>query len=459
MTTEGEKQSASPEYPPADHYQEALQSLHDVLEKIHECTAPEKKELIEDLQQLQQMVDKMESGRVEIVVFGEISTGKSSLINALLGETVAEVDVRGGWTKETHGWNWNQCVYRLPGVACSEVVLVDTPGINEVAGEKHAAMARESSQRADIVLFVVDSDINDKEFNTLREIVADHKHVVVVFNKIDQYKMEDRKKLAHILQDRVARLFRSIDIVPTSADPMEREYIIEKPDGTEVREIRKPPVQVADLKVKILEILEKEGKALLALNASMYASDKSDKVAAIRIQLRDDKANRIIWSFASFKAIAVGANPVPVADILAGSALDVSMVIALSHIYGINFSKEHASTLLQSIGVSLGGMIAITTLLSIASSAFKGITAGLGTLFVAVPQGAVGGFCAYIVGQAAKKYFENGASWGPDGPKKVVADILNTTDQATIMGRLRLEILNAIQRNKHEKSPHLSGKE
>ena len=40
---------------------------------------------------------------------------------------------------------------------------------------------------------------------------------------------------------------------------------------------------------------------------------------------------------------------------------------------------------------------------------------GSGTVLTALPQGAAAGYGSYIVGQAAKYYFEHGASWGGDG--------------------------------------------
>ena len=46
-------------------------------------------ELQRDLDQLHAMAEKLAAGKVEIVVFGEIRTGKSALINALVGEAVA----------------------------------------------------------------------------------------------------------------------------------------------------------------------------------------------------------------------------------------------------------------------------------------------------------------------------------------------------------------------------------
>ena len=63
------------------------------------------------------MAEKLAAGKVEIVVFGEISTGKSALINALVGEAVAEVNVRGGWTKDVWNLGWNGAGYVVPGLA------------------------------------------------------------------------------------------------------------------------------------------------------------------------------------------------------------------------------------------------------------------------------------------------------------------------------------------------------
>jgi len=78
------------------------------------------------------MYDKVTNGRVEIVIFGEISTGKSAMINALVGRDVAEVDIQGGWTTEVRGTEWDGTGYRVPGFKSSEIIVVDTPGINEV---------------------------------------------------------------------------------------------------------------------------------------------------------------------------------------------------------------------------------------------------------------------------------------------------------------------------------------
>src|SRR5689334_7170877 len=81
-------------------YEAAMASIRQAIEHFRGCTPEERASLQRDFDQLHSMADKLAAGKVEIVVFGEISTGKSALINALVGEAVAEVNVRGGWTKD-----------------------------------------------------------------------------------------------------------------------------------------------------------------------------------------------------------------------------------------------------------------------------------------------------------------------------------------------------------------------
>src|SRR5207253_6740098 len=140
-----------------DSYHQALAAVEQTLDRVRQCSDDEKARLRAELAGLKQMLDKLTSGRVEIVVFGEISTGKSALINALVGRDVASVDVRGGWTREVWHVAWDGTGYALPGLGESQVVLVDTPGINEVGGGTRGEMAREAAQRSDLVLFVTDS--------------------------------------------------------------------------------------------------------------------------------------------------------------------------------------------------------------------------------------------------------------------------------------------------------------
>ena len=113
--------------PTDDSYQQALASVEQTLARVRECTDEEKSRLRAELAGLRQMLDKLTSGRVEIVIFGEISTGKSALINALVGRDVASVDVRGGWTKEVWHVAWNGPRARTPCRSSSDHISSTRP--------------------------------------------------------------------------------------------------------------------------------------------------------------------------------------------------------------------------------------------------------------------------------------------------------------------------------------------
>lgn len=432
------------------NYESALASVRRTIDQLSGCSEAERQALRRELADLESMIRKLEEGRIEIVLFGEIDTGKSALINALVGQAVTEVDVRGGWTKEVWSVPWTGCGYLVPGLGNSQVVLLDTPGINEVDGQQRADMAHDAAARADLILFVTDSDLNQIEFAALEELAQSHKPMILVFNKIDNYTPHQRGRLREVFRDeRLRGILGPEDIVETAADPMPREYVIESADGSTRTEYRQGEPNVEQLKVRILEVLARDGKALLAINAAMYAADKSDRIAAVRVRMRDDKANTVIWSYAAMKAIAVALTPVPAVDVLGGSAVDITMVVTLAHIYGIPLTTMNARRLIESILKAAGWVMLTEAATHVAASVFKALTIGSGTVLTALPQGAAAGYGSFIVGQAAKYYLEHGASWGGEAPKAVVTRILQTTDKASVLERLKTEIKAKMRLNRH----------
>jgi small GTP-binding protein len=433
-----------------ENYHRAMASVEQTLQKIRGCPPEEREKLRHDLTQLEDMLRKLETGRVEIVVFGEISTGKSALINALIGREVSAVDVQGGWTKEVWQFGWETAGYHVPGLESSELVLIDTPGLNEIGGQQRAELAQEVARRADVLLFVTDSDLNDTEFSALMLLAGIQKPILVVLNKIDLYSPPQRQRLLQVLrEERLRNVIAPEDVVPTAADPREIEYVIQSPDGRTHSEWRRPEPDVSALKARVLEILERDGLALVALNAAMYAADKSDRVATLRVQLRERKATQTIWSFATLKAVAVGLNVVPGVDALGGVAVDVTMVATLAHIYGLHMSWMHAKQLVTTIVKAAGWVLVAEFSTHLLSMTFKALTLGYGTVLTAVPQGAAAGYGSYIVGQAARYYFEHGSSWGSEGPKAVVHRLLEETDKQSVIDRLKDEIKRKLHFNLH----------
>ena len=77
------------------------------------------------------------------------------------------------------------------------------------------------------------------------------------------------------------------------------------------------------------------------------------------------------------------------------------------------------------------------------------MTGGLalgGYLSVALTQASVAGVSTYGIGQVAKAYLANGASWGEDGPKAVVSQILESLDETSILNRIKGELKAKLSR-------------
>ncbi len=431
------------------NYEQAAQALSDVMQELSQCTEAEQKALQQEADHLQRMMEKLDHGQIDIVVFGEIDTGKSAMINALIGEARTEVSVRGGWTKEVWSNDWEASGYTLPGMNGTSVRLVDTPGINEVQGETRARMARQAAEHADLILFVTDSDLNDVEHGAIVELAKSNKPVLVILNKIDLYSEEQLAELRDTLRERLKEHVGDQDLIETAADPRPMMYVIESADGSTREELRKPKPMIEDLRTRILEVLQQEGKALLALNAALFAADTSDRIASTKVRLRDETAQRVIWTFAASKAVAMAVNPIPVVDVVGGSAVDVSMVVTLARVYQIPLSRHNATQLIQSI-VQAAGWVTLSEIgTHVLAGVFKGLTAGMSTAITAPFQAAAAGYGSYIVGHAAKYYLEHGASWGGRSPKSVVREIVSETDRASVINHIKQQIHEKLTRNAH----------
>jgi len=395
-------------------------------------------ELAGDFSQVQAMLDKLEHGHIHIAVLGRVSVGKSSVLNALIGERRFSTSALHGETKQNEMAHWDE-------QESGSLFLTDTPGINEIDGEARERMAREVSQRSDLVLFVIDGDMTDSEYSALQELAQEHRPLLLVLNKCDRYTPVQREELRISLLARLEHIIDPENLVEVSADPAPRIYIEVDADGRETESERHSPPDITALKDRIWEILEAEGKTLAALNASLFAGDLSDKVGMRVLAIRKQLGEKVIRNYSLVKGIAVAINPVPVADLVAALAVDVSMVAHLAEVYGMPMTRSQSGTLIKTISGQLLLLMGATWLVHLASSLLKIGSIGLSTVLTAGAQGAVAYYSTYVVGRAAEQYLAAGCSWGEDGPKQVIRNILDNIDRDSMLAKARQDILERIR--------------
>lgn len=449
------------------NYKQAQDALRELVVNL-DLTPQEQVGLESEIDDLANLLNKLEHTCVQIAAFGMVGRGKSSVLNALLGQPVFATGALHGVTRTSETANWqlssealgntNQDILRvaLPSIGNSQIQLIDTPGIDEVDGETREALALTVAQQADLLLFVIAGDMTKVEYEALSQLRASGKPMLLVFNKTDQYPEADRRAIYRKIRDeRVKQLLTPAEIVMVAASPLEA-VAVRRADGSMALQRRPGKPQIEDLKLKILEILDREGKSLVALNTMLYAGELNEQLVSRKMVIRDESANRIIWQAVMTKAVAIALNPVTVFDLLTASAVDVVMILSLSRLYGIAMTQQGAVKLLQKIALSMGGIGASELFAYLGLSSLKGLlglsapaTGGVSLapyLSVAITQASVAGVSSYGIGQVTKTYLSNGASWGEDGPKAIVSRILSSLDETSILNRIKGELTAKLQR-------------
>ena len=182
------------------NYQQAQDSLRNLVNHL-DLTHREQIDLESELNSLTEMLEKLEYSLVQIAAFGMVGRGKSSVLNALIGENIFKTGPLHGVTQsiDTADWKLQQDeqikglqTVALSGWGKSQIQLIDTPGIDEVDGETREMLAHDMAKQVDLILFVISGDMTKVEFEALSRLRLAGKPIILIFNKIDQYPETDR---------------------------------------------------------------------------------------------------------------------------------------------------------------------------------------------------------------------------------------------------------------------------
>jgi small GTP-binding protein len=203
--------------------QELLERLATALERFGSDVATEDRRRFDEARE-------QLNGLFLLVVAGEFNSGKSSFINALLGERVLPEGVTPTTDRINilrHGPELSEQLreaYLLdrthPADLLREINIVDTPGTNAII-RRHEELTRDFVPRSDLVLFVTSADrpFTESERAFLEQIREWGKKIIFIVNKIDILdRPEDREQVVRYVQENGSSLLgEEPQIFPVSA--------------------------------------------------------------------------------------------------------------------------------------------------------------------------------------------------------------------------------------------------
>jgi small GTP-binding protein len=204
------------EGPIADAREREIRLLHelaDIVGQMGDNNAEDKKRLQQNAADLQDMF-------FLVVVVGEFNAGKSTFVNALIGDELLPMGITPTtdaielirWASKRHNdylWREKDVIreWLHPNTGGPGVVIVDTPGTGSVF-RKHETIAKNFLSRSDLVIFLLSAKRALAETERLYlELARDYgKKIVVVINQTDLLQKREQKEVKAFVQQQLEEL-------------------------------------------------------------------------------------------------------------------------------------------------------------------------------------------------------------------------------------------------------------
>ena len=349
---------------------------------------------------------ELNRGDIILVVFGIGSSGKTSLIRALLKRIVGKVSPEMGSTIEKETFR-----LKLKGLERG-IKIVDTPGILESGkgGREREKSALIEARKSDLMLVVIEGDLRSEEARTIRSLSRLGKRLLLVLNKIDLRGENEERRLIEILSSRCSDFIEPKDIICTSASPQSIAFPGKKP--------YQPEPEIDSLIRRLANILHEEGEELIADNILLQCNNLGKEGKKLLIKQRSQSAKKCIDKYGWLSSGVLILTPLPVLDMIAAAAVNAQMVIEIANIYGVKVTNEKAKSLALSVGKILATMGLVKSGVSLISST---LSLSLPTLIVSkVIQGVSVSWLTRIAGASFITYFQQDQNWGDGGMQEVV---------------------------------------
>lgn len=323
-------------------------------------------------EQLEQLLLELDRREIQIAVTGGKSVGKSTII-----QTLKNVET----------------------LHATSLQYTETAPLFTGMNENSDAVTLSELQKSDFVLFLTNGDLTDSEFQVLQQLKAVKQSVLLVFNKQDQYIVDERPTILQSLKQRV-----SGNVVATSASPLPVKVRKHETDGSVQEWMEKPTPNIQELTEKLVEVLTQQKQQLVCTTTMRKVLLLKAEAKNCLNSIRRDRSTPIIEQNQWIAAAAAFANPVPALDILATAAINAQMVMDLGNIYQQKISLEQA----QQVAVTMGSLMLKLGLVELSTRAVTGILKTNAVTFVAggVVEGVSAAYLTKVAGLSLVEYFE-----------------------------------------------------
>ncbi|MCL9661450.1 GTP-binding DUF697 domain-containing protein [Paenibacillus hunanensis] len=335
----------------------------------HQLKADIRRQADQAFDQEMDEINRQMKERVMIALVGDVNAGKSSTINRIIGDEVAGVGAEPGETTEIKEYPYRD-----------KIILIDTPGLNDV-NTSNSARTRDYYRQTDVVLFFLNAAgtvFSEAEKRSLEALEKINQDIIIVLNKIDAADEIDRL-VRRVRQETGDRY----EVIPVSS---------------------RTGANIEQLRYSILDLLKKKSK---------------DIVFARTIKEKSSIANKWIIGAAT-SAGAIGAAPIPGADIIPLTAIQIGLLTRLATLYERPISRETAKEIvIASIVGNLG-----KTLFAQVVKLFPG--AG------SVAAAGVAGSVTLALGYSVKYAYERGIDVTPDSISRLYRKFRSKTDKGKL---------------------------
>jgi len=355
-------------------------------------------------------------GAVQLCFFGEISSGKSSLVKALVPDADVAIDVLGGSTDDVRQYRWHN-------EAGDEILLIDVPGIGGADGEL-SALAEDEARRSHVVLFVCDGDLTRPEVQAIEALLAFDKPLVLVLNKADRFAPEEQAALMQKLLERIdaigGELQRDHVLAVTAGGKV--DVIERRSDGSEETVRRERPADIGVLVVAINRLLTGGSAPLDVRRERAVFKMAASRLAEAEAEYRAQRSEQIVRGATRKAIIGALAAISPGTDILIQGYIGTTMTQDLCALFGaaprdldieefLSLGQSRVGRALPlSLAVAGNGLKAFPGLGTVAGGLVHAVAYGL--IFDALGRSLVLTLTRHgeLVPEAAAKEFEEGIS-------------------------------------------------